>query len=128
MKLKTLFTLHAVIALANGIAFLIVPVQYLGLFGIALSDPGMIVISRLFATALLAFGFVDWFARDAGPSRARDAIVLGFFLSIAPGFVVVLIGQLSGLMNPLGWALVALYLVMSAGYGYFSFVKPDADQ
>ncbi|NIV32089.1 MAG: hypothetical protein GWN58_22190, partial [Anaerolineae bacterium] len=69
--------------------------------------------------------FVAWFARDAEDSAARRAIVLGFFLTGIIGFIVALLGQLSGVMNTLGWLVVGLYLVLvGGGYGYFQFVKP----
>ena len=42
------------------------------------------------------------------------------------GFVVSLLGQLSGVMNALGWLVVGLYLVLvGVGYGYFHFMRPD---
>lgn len=125
MRPKHQFTVHAVIALANGIVFLVIPVQYLAFFGITLTGPALIFIGRLFAAALLAYGFVCLFARNAGPSDARRAILLGFCISIAVGFILTLVAQLQGLMNVMGWSLVALYLVMSTGYGYFYLQEPQ---
>lgn len=126
MKLKHLFTIHAVIAFGNGLVFLLVPVQYLSFFGIAISGPDDIYINRLFAAALLTYALVAWFARNAGPSEARRAIVLGYFIPIAIGFIITLVGQLSGVTNAFGWLLVALYLVMGSGYGYFYLKGPES--
>jgi len=123
--LKHLFTLHGVIALVNGAVIVVVPALYMSIFGITIESPDVIFISRLLGAALLAYGFVAWLARDAGPSDARQAIVLGFFISIAIGFVITLAAQLSGVMNTLGWALVALYFLMGLDYGFFYFVKKD---
>ena len=53
-------------------------------------------------------------------------MLLAYFLGIAIGFVVALLGQLSGMMNPLGWSTVAIYLLLALGYGDFQFVKPSA--
>lgn len=124
--LKHLFTLHAVIALANGAIIVVVPVLYMSIFGVTIEGPDAIFISRLLGAALLTYGFVGWLARDAGPSDARRAIVLGFFISIAIGFIIVLAAQLTGVMNTLGWALVALYFLMALDYGFFYFVKKES--
>jgi hypothetical protein len=124
--IRHLFTLHGVIAIVNGVIIVVVPVLYMSIFGITIESPDAIFISRLLGAALLAYGFVAWLARDAGPSDARQAIVLGFFISIAIGFVITLVAQLTGVMNTLGWALVALYFLMGLDYGFFYFVKKDS--
>ena len=67
-----------------------------------------------------------WFARDAGESKARRGIVIALFVGDVLGFIVALLGQLSGVLNALGWSTVALYLLFALGYGYFQFVKPSA--
>jgi hypothetical protein len=124
MTLLHLFTIHSIIALANGLVFLVVPVEYLSIFGIPISGSGTIFICRLFAAALLTYGLVAWFARRAGPSEARRAILLGYCIPIAIGFVLTLVAQLTGVMNAFGWALVVLYLTMASGYGYFALREP----
>jgi hypothetical protein len=126
MTLKQLFTIHSIIAVVNGVVFLTAPVFYLSIFGVPISGAGTIFICRLFAAALLTYGLVAWFARDAAPSAARRAIVLGYFIPIAIGFVLTLMAQLSGAMNLFGWSLVLLYLVMGSGYGYFYFNEAAA--
>ena len=126
MKLKHLFIVHSVVALFHGGGFVLAPKLFMSLYGVSLADLEATYIARLFGAALLIYCFVAWFARDAEDSAARRAIVLGFFLSGIVGFIVSLLGQLSGVMNALGWLVVGLYLVLiGAGYGYFYFIKPD---
>jgi hypothetical protein len=50
----------------------------------------------------------------------KGVIVLVFGI----GFVVALIGQLSGLVNALGWLTVALYFFLAIGFGYHALKKP----
>ena len=127
MKLKHLFIVHSVVALFHGGGFVLAPKLFMSLYGVSLADPEATFVARLFGAALLIYCFVAWFARDAEDSTARRAIVLGFFLSGIVGFIVSLLGQLSGVMNALGWLVVGLYLVVIVvGYGYFYFIKPDA--
>jgi hypothetical protein len=124
MKLTTLFIVYAVVSAAFGLAFVFVPETSLALYGITLS-PGGVPIARLFGAALLEFALLSWFARKSGDSEARQAIVLAIFVGEALGFVVALFGQLSGVVNALGWSTVAVYLVLAMGFGYFQFMKPN---
>lgn len=110
MKLKNLFVIHAVVALVNGAGLIAAPGPYLGLFGVSVSGADALLVARLLGAALLTYCFVAWLARDADDSVARQAIVLGFFLTAVIGFVIVLIAQLSGVLNALGWLVVAIYL------------------
>ena len=125
MKLKTLFIVHSVIAFVNGVSLVVVPKLYLSLYGVSLSDEAAIFVSRLLGAGLLTYCVVPWFAKNAEASDARRAIVLGFFITMTIGFIIALLGQLSGVMNAFGWAIVGLYLLMTLGYGYFQFIKRD---
>ena len=127
MKLKHLFMVHSVVALFHGGGFVLAPKPFMSLYGVSLADPSAVFVTRLFGTGLLIYCFVAWFARNAEDSAARRAIVFGFFITGIIGFIVALLGQLSGVMNALGWLVVGLYLVLiGVGYGYFYFIKPDA--
>ena len=125
MKLSTMFIIYAAISAIFGLAFVFVPETSLALYGITLS-PGGILIARLFGAALLEFALLSWLARNAGDSEARKAIILAMFIGEAVGFIVVLLGQLSGEVNALGWSTVAVYLLLALGFGYFQFMKPSA--
>lgn len=124
MNLTALFTVYAVASAIFGLAFVFVPETSLALYGIMLS-PGGVPIARLFGAALLEFALLSWFARKSGDSEARKAIVLALFVGEAVGFVVALFGQLSGVVNALGWSTVTVYLLFALGFGYFQFMKPS---
>jgi hypothetical protein len=124
MKLSTMFIIYAAISAIFGLAFVFVPETSLALYGITLG-PGGILIARLFGAALLEFALLSWLARNAGDSEARKAIILAVFIGEAVGFIVVLLGQLSGEVNALGWSTVAVYLLLALGFGYFQFMKPS---
>lgn len=124
MKLTTLFTVYAVVSAIFGLAFVFVPEASLAVYGITLS-PGGIPTVRLFGAALLEFALLSWFARKSGDSEARRSIILALFVGEAFGFVVALFGQLSGVVNALGWSTVAVYLLFALGFGYFQFMRPS---
>jgi hypothetical protein len=117
--------IHAVLVILFGLAFVLLTAPLLALYGVSLSEAGEF-ISRLTGAAFIGVALVSWFAADAGPSQARDAILLGFGIGEAIGFVVALVGQLSGVVNALGWSTVILYLLFALGNGYFRFMNPES--
>jgi len=125
MKLGTLFTINAVVTVVFGLAFVLVAGTLLSLYGITLS-PGGLIVARLFGAALLGYAVLTWFARNAEESEARQAVVLALFIGDVVGFIVALLGQLSGAVDALGWSTVAIYLLLALGFGYFQFMKPSA--
>ena len=124
MKLSTLFTINAFVACLYGITFVFVPEMTLSLYGTTLSPAG-VIIARLFGAALLGYSVLTWFARKVADSDARQAILLALVVSDTVGFIVMLLGQLSGVVNALGWSNVAIYLLFALGFGYFQFMKPS---
>lgn len=66
---------------------------------------------------------LTWFARKSQESDARWAIILALFVYDAVGVIITLIAILSGVLNPLAWLIVALYLFFTIGFGYFLLVR-----
>ena len=122
MKLGTLFVITAVVAFLFGLAFVLIAGPLMSLYGVSLS-PGGLLVARLFGAALLGFAVLTWCARNAEESEGRRAIILALFISDAIGFIVALIGQLSGAVNALGWSTVIIYLLLALGFGYFQFMN-----
>ena len=125
MKLSTVFTVNAVVALLFSLGFLLAPAATLARYGVTTDDVG-IQVTRWFGAAVLGYAVLTWSARNSEESAARRAIVLALFLSFAIGLIVSVVNQLSGLANALGWSTVAIYLLFTLGYGYFQFAKPTS--
>ncbi len=124
MKLGNLFLVNAIVAVLFALGFLLIPEQVLALFAMSVSEQG-IVIARLFGAALLGYALITWFARSATGEMARN-LVLSLLVAFAVGSVVLVLGQLRGLANGLGWIAVAIYVLFTLGYAYFYFLKPKA--
>lgn len=122
MKFKNLMVIKALVCLAFSILLLIIPDKLLSLFGATLSDGG-IFTAREYGAALFGNLFLCWFAKDAAESDARRAIILALFVYDLIGFIVTAITVISGVLNPLGWLIVFVYLFFTLGFGYF-LVKP----
>ncbi len=124
MTLKNLLVVNAVIALFFGLALILSPDRLLLVFGITLSEAGLL-IGRLLGAAILGNAALMWLARDCEESEARQVIVLALAIGFAIGVIVAVQGQLSGVVNSAGWAIVAIYLLALLGYGYFRFARAD---
>ena len=123
MKFKNLMVIKAIVCLAFGILMLIIPDKLLSLFGATLSDGG-IFTAREYGAALFGNLFLCWFAKNAAESDARRAIILALFVYDLIGFVVTVIAIVSGVLNPLGWLIVFVYLFFTVGFGYFLVNPP----
>lgn len=123
MKLSTFLAIASVLALVFGLAFLLVPAQLLSLYGVTLEAAGQ-WIGRYLGSAFLGLAVLTWFARNAPEGGALRAIVLGGFVLSVTGLIVAVLDGLYGLGNALVWSTVAIYLLLTLGYGYFQFVKP----
>lgn len=121
MSLKLVLTINAILSLVFGLAFIFAPEATLTYYAVEIGVGGA-WMSRFFGAAILGWGVLAWFMRDAGPSDAREAALTGLFVGMAVGFVVSLMGQMAGVANALGWSTVALYGVFTLAYGYYRFM------
>lgn len=123
MNLKNLLMINAVVAWLFGLAFVFIPADALGWYGMTLMPKAGILMSRLFGGALLGLGTISWFAQSADASDTRAAILLGFIVASVFGFGIALMAQLDGIVNNFGWTTVGIYLLFGLGFAYFRFGK-----
>jgi len=122
MSFKNLMVIKALVCLTFGILMLAVPYQLLSIFGATLSDGGMFT-AREYGAALFGNLFLCWFAKNAGESDARRAIILALFVYDLIAFIMTALTVIAEVLNLLGWSIVFIYLFFAAGFGYF-LVKP----
>jgi hypothetical protein len=123
MRLNNLLVVAAVIAAVFGVAFLVASGPLATIYGITLDKAGML-LAQLFGAALISFAVLNWFARNVTDPEARQAVVLANLVGDGIGFVVILIGQLSGIANALGWSSVVIYLLLALAFAYVQFMQP----
>ncbi len=124
MKLQHLFTANFFIALFFGISCAVFPGWVLRLYGLT-PEPGAIWTTRLVGGSILGFGTLMWFGRAAASADARRAIALALLVQDAIGLIASVEVQLGGAMNSLGWSNPILYGLLSLGYAYFLYVRPE---
>lgn len=124
MRFSTFMTIAALAAFVFGLAFLLVPVRTLSMYGIDL-DPSGEYIARYFGSAFVGVATITWLARFANPrgSGAR-AVILGDFILCITGGVVALFDNFYGIGNDFRWSTVAIYFILAVGFGYYYFKKP----
>jgi hypothetical protein len=123
VKLNNLLVVAAVSAAVFGVAFVLASGPLLAVYGITLDKAGTLV-AQLFGALLIGFAVLNWFARNVTDPEARQAVVFGNLAGDVVGFVVILIGQLAGITNALGWSNVAIYLLLTLGFAYVQFMQP----
>jgi hypothetical protein len=120
MKLGGFLLAKAVVSVVFGLAFVVLPSQVGSLLGIGL-DPAGQTLARMVGACLIGIGFICWLGRDF-ESQARQGVAFSLCVADSIGFVVVLLAQINGLMNVLGWIIVCLWLLFAMGLGYFRFL------
>jgi hypothetical protein len=123
MRLNVLLVVAAVIAGVFGVAFVVASGPLLSIYGVTLDKAGTLV-AQLFGASLIGIAVLNWLARNVTDPDARQAVVFANVAQDVVGFVVILIGQLAGIPNALGWSNVAIYLVLALGFGYVQFMQP----
>jgi len=123
MRLSTLLVIAAVIGAVFGIGFVVASGPLLSIYGITLDKAGTLV-AQLFGGALISLAVIHWFARNVTDPEARQAVVFGNLAGDVVGFVVILLGQLAGIANAIGWSSVAIYLLLALGFAYVQFMQP----
>lgn len=123
MRLNNLLVVAAVISAVFGVAFVVASGPLVALYGVTL-DKGGTLVAQLFGALLIGLAVLNWFARNVTDPEARQAVVFGNLTGDVVGFVVILIGQLAGIANALGWSSVAIYLLLALGFAYVQFMQP----
>lgn len=126
MKLKTLMVITSIVGLLFGLSFFFAPAWTESSYGVNLGIGGQ-YIARILGSALLSFAVLFWLSRNAPNSPARHTIVISAFVLMALGFALSIYDRVLGIENALAWSTVLIYLLLSIGYGYFAFVKPNAE-
>jgi hypothetical protein len=122
VRLNNLLVVAAVIGAVFGVAFVVASGPLLAIYGITLDKAGTLV-AQLFGALLIGLAVLNWFARNVIDPDARQAVVLGNLVGDVVGFVVILLGQLAGIANGLGWSNVAIYLVLALGFAYVQLMQ-----
>lgn len=122
MTFKTLMTIKALVCLGFAPVLLFFPAWILDLVG-ATYGTGAALTAREYGAALVGNLLLTWLARNAEAGKARRAIIWDLFIYDAIALVATLVLLLQGVLGPLAWGIVAVYLIFTLGFGYFALAK-----
>jgi hypothetical protein len=114
MKPKLLFTLTAIYLGLVGLFNLISPAAA---FGLDAGATAVLIASvRVVASLYIGFAVVDWFARSAEASKARDAIFLGNSVAITLAAILFALVALAPGGQAVIWAIVVINFLLAAAF------------
>jgi hypothetical protein len=125
VKMSSMFIAASVLSLLFGLAAVLIPTQFLSFYGVTTDSVGTLTTS-LFGGELLGLAALFWLGRNVESPVARNAMVLGGFVSTGIGFVLTLLAQIAGVLNSLGWINVVIYLFLALGFGYLLIPRTAA--
>jgi hypothetical protein len=121
--LNIVLIITVAIAIVFGLGFVLVPSTLWALYGVKLNTAGM-YLAQLFGTANIGIGLVVFFARGASAPDIGRRLAKGILGWVIVEGIVVLLGQLQGVTNFMGWSFVGLDLVLAVAYAYSLLAGP----
>jgi hypothetical protein len=116
MKLKPVLIASSVYLALIGLGVLLVP-RYFGIGAVPPdAPPALIALLRIFAGPCLGIAVLNWMVRDAGPSPARDAIVLANIVGFGCVAANDVWGVFSGEARELAKAFLVVHLLFTAAF------------
>ena len=116
MKLKAMLTVSAVYQAIIGVGMMLVPRQ----FGIGAvppdASPALIAFLRIFGGPMLGIAVLNWMARNAEPSTARNAIVLANIVGFGCVALMDVWGVFAGSARPIAKLFLVIHLLLTAAF------------
>jgi hypothetical protein len=116
--MNALFLVYLIVEAIFGIGFLFVPDLMMGPMGVTLDDTST-TFARLFGTLIISIPVLLFFVRKSTSTEFRRGVIYCIFTYLLLSTILLLITQLKGLMNPLGWGIVILHFVFMLWFGYY---------
>jgi len=116
--MKTLFLAYMVVEAIFGIGFLFAPALLMGPMGLTLDETST-TFARLLGTLIISIPVLLFFARKSSGNEFKRGVVYSVFTYLLLSTVLLLITQLNGLMNAMGWGIVILHLAFMIWFGYY---------
>jgi hypothetical protein len=116
MKLKAVLTVSAVYLGVLGVGFMFAPRQ-IGIDAVPPdASPALIAYLRIFGGPMLGIAVLNWMARHAEPSAARNAIVLANIVGFACVTSMDVWGVFSGGARPVAKLFLVIHLLMTVAF------------
>ena len=118
--MKTLFTITLIVELLFAIGFIVAPGPYFSTFGVT-PDALAESLIRMFGSALLGFVVLLWYGRSSASAEVHRVVLMSMFTYWLVSSILMVIAQLAGVFNSMGWGTVGLHVAFLIAYGVFLF-------
>ena len=116
--MNALFLVYLIVEAIFGIGFLFVPGIMMGPMGVTL-DVTSTTFARLFGTLIISIPVLMFFVRKSASTEFRRGVVYCVFTYLLLSTILLLVTQLKGLMNSMGWSIVILHFVFMLWFSYY---------
>jgi hypothetical protein len=82
-------------------------------------DETSTTFARLFGSLIISIPVLMFFVRKSASTEFRRGVVYCIFTYLLFSTILLLITQLKGLMNSMGWSIVILHFVFMLWFGYY---------
>ncbi len=120
--MKTLFTITLIVELIFALGFLAAPITMFNTFGVT-PDAFATSLIRIFGSALLGFVVLLWYGRSSDNREVHKIVSVSMFTYWLFSSVFMLLAQLAGLFNAMGWGAALLHIGFAIAYSYSLFKK-----
>ena len=116
--MNTLFLVYLIVEAIFGIGFLFVPGLLMDPMGLTLDETST-TFARMVGSLIISLPVLLFFARKSASSEFKRGVVYCIFTYLLASTIILLITQIKGLMNAMGWSVVILHLVFLLWFGYY---------
>jgi hypothetical protein len=115
MKLNTILSISAVYMALLSLGFMFAP-QVAGINAVPVdASPALIAYLRVFGSTFLGIAIMNWLVRNAEPSTALNALILGNIVGFGAAALLDVWGISSG-ARQLAYLFAAIHFVLAAGF------------
>ena len=116
IKLKAVLTVSAIYQAVVGLGMMLAPRQF-GIDAVpADSPPALIAFLRIFGGPMLGIAVLNWMARNAEPSAARNAIVLANIVGFGCVTLMDVWGVFTGGARPIAKLFLLIHLLLTVAF------------
>ena len=120
--MNALFLVYLIAEVIFGVGFLLSPALMMDPMGVTLDETSA-TFARLFGSLIISIPVLLFLVRKSQSTEFRRAVAYCAFTYLLLSTIILLITQLEGLMNPLGWGIVMIHFVFMVWFGYYIINK-----
>ena len=116
MKLKAVLTVSAIYQGVVGLGMMLAPRQF-GIDAVPVdATPALIAFLRIFGGPMLGIAVLNWMARKAEPSTARNAIILANIVGFGCVTLMDVWGVFSGDARPIAKVFLVIHMLLTFAF------------